>query len=630
MPAVCWSDYSYLCSRSNGCSSQSDDTGATITNPLTTAASVSGLAPNISDGGIVHLYASSGADGDGAPIITGYIGNSIVSSGVWTVNVPSGTVGDYACSDLSAYFYESGSCLSLPIFGTVIGAVASDIPTVIGPYCDPVTSIYGTSTEEKGTFIDVLVGGLSVGTTTVDQFGTWALGGLNILSGSITATAQNTSNCETASLESAPVIINATPSAPAITWPAIVDEGATSITVTGGTGTQILYIDGTPVTDSGENPFTSSTGTFSGLSDPGIPESYIYAGGLLSIVETDGTCLSPESNKKEVACTNPDESLTVSPTSITISSGATVDVTIAGTESFVFYQLYNSGLSANSGIAGMGNLGGLTLTSEPLTANTIIQVVATKIFPTGCSTVLTNETDVTISVVTPTIAFSTTNSSGLESVATADLQVDLSVVSGLDVTVDYTVSGTATGGGIDYTLANGTLTILAGYGNNNITIASIMEDLLDENNETVIVTLSNPTNATLGVNTVYTYTITDNDSSPIISVTDESIPEGTTTVETATATDGDAGDTQTFSIAGTDAALFDIDPSTGELTFKAAPDFENPLDDGTDNIYDLDVTVTDAGGNSDTQSIQVTVTGINDNNPVLSAMAGTIPEGTTT
>ena len=41
-------------------------------------------------------------------------------------------------------------------------------------------------------------------------------------------------------------------------------------------------------------------------------------------------------------------------------------------------------------------------------------------------------------------------------------QVDLSAASAKDITVDFAVTGTATGGGTDYTLANGTLTISAG------------------------------------------------------------------------------------------------------------------------------------------------------------------------
>ena len=55
------------------------------------------------------------------------------------------------------------------------------------------------------------------------------------------------------------------------------------------------------------------------------------------------------------------------------------------------------------------------------------------------------------------LALAAALSSGAESVASAVLQVDLSGESSQDVTVDYAVTGTATGGGVDYTLANGTL-----------------------------------------------------------------------------------------------------------------------------------------------------------------------------
>ncbi len=100
-----------------------------------------------------------------------------------------------------------------------------------------------------------------------------------------------------------------------------------------------------------------------------------------------------------------------------------------------------------------------------------------------------------------------------------------------------------------------------------------------------------------------------NDESPLLSVNaNTNLQEGNTIVQTAAATDADAGDTQTFSISGTDAGLFTINPSTGELVFASAPDFENPLDAGADNMYDLIVTVTDANGNADTEAITVTVT----------------------
>ena len=78
------------------------------------------------------------------------------------------------------------------------------------------------------------------------------------------------------------------------------------------------------------------------------------------------------------------------------------------------------------------------------------------------------------------------------------LTVDPSAASGNNIPVNYSVTGTATGGGTDYMLANGVLTINAGATSGTITIDNIVDDLIDEDDETVIITLSGPSNAVLG------------------------------------------------------------------------------------------------------------------------------------
>ncbi len=205
---------------------------------------------------------------------------------------------------------------------------------------------------------------------------------------------------------------------------------------------------------------------------------------------------------------------------LTVASSlvVTVDYSITGTATGggIDYTLANGTLTITAGntsnditIAGIVN----DLLDE--TNETVIVTLSNPVNATlGTNTVHTYT--ITDNDATPSIAFNTTTSSGDESISSADLQLDLSAESGLPVSVDYTVTGTATGGGTDYTLANGTLTITAGNTSNDITIAGIVDDLLDETDETVIVTLSNPVNATLGTNTVYTYTITDNDATPSI------------------------------------------------------------------------------------------------------------------
>lgn len=100
------------------------------------------------------------------------------------------------------------------------------------------------------------------------------------------------------------------------------------------------------------------------------------------------------------------------------------------------------------------------------------------------------------------------------------------------------------------------------------------------------------------------------------------IPENTTAVTTVTATVY-SGSTKTFSISGgVDASKFTINSSTGALTFVSAPDYENPTDAGLNNIYDVQVTVTDSQGATDVQNIAVTITNVNDNPPVITSDGG--------
>src|SRR5690606_16771437 len=94
---------------------------------------------------------------------------------------------------------------------------------------------------------------------------------------------------------------------------------------------------------------------------------------------------------------------------------------------------------------------------------------------------------------------------------------------------------------------------------------------------------------------------------------------GTGVVYTAVATDAD-GDAIDYSLSGADAALFDIDASTGELTFVTPPDFESPSSASGNNVYQVTVIASD-GGNSIEREVAITVTNENDNAPVVTSAA---------
>ncbi|WP_165791730.1 tandem-95 repeat protein [Thalassospira marina] len=89
-----------------------------------------------------------------------------------------------------------------------------------------------------------------------------------------------------------------------------------------------------------------------------------------------------------------------------------------------------------------------------------------------------------------------------------------------------------------------------------------------------------------------------------------SVPENQTAVTTVTATDTE-NQNLTYSISGgEDGAKFSINPATGALVFKAAPDYENPTDIGANNTYIVEVSVSDGNGGVTKQLITVNVTDV--------------------
>ena len=99
----------------------------------------------------------------------------------------------------------------------------------------------------------------------------------------------------------------------------------------------------------------------------------------------------------------------------------------------------------------------------------------------------------------------------------------------------------------------------------------------------------------------------------------------TTVVATYEASDVDASTTLTWTLEGTDRNDFAITKNSegdGELRFMVSPNFEMPHDADTDNDYAVTVKVTDNGSpqRSNTRSVTVTVTDVNDA-PVVSGDA---------
>jgi len=131
----------------------------------------------------------------------------------------------------------------------------------------------------------------------------------------------------------------------------------------------------------------------------------------------------------------------------------------------------------------------------------------------------------------------------------------------------------------------------------------------------------------------FTIAINDINEAPTVTSAASGIaPENvatSTAVYSVTATDPDAGTTLSYAITGADAALFNVDSSTGAVTFKASPNFEAPADSGANNVYDIVVHAND-GTNDTTKAVAITVTNVNEAPTITSTTSASAPENVAT
>ncbi|MEM7579931.1 MAG: choice-of-anchor U domain-containing protein, partial [Cyanobacteria bacterium P01_A01_bin.80] len=107
--------------------------------------------------------------------------------------------------------------------------------------------------------------------------------------------------------------------------------------------------------------------------------------------------------------------------------------------------------------------------------------------------------------------------------------------------------------------------------------------------------------------TAFDLTVEDKSNPIFTSDANLSVMENTTTVTKITATDPD-GDIPTYSITGgADSSLFTINTNTGEFSFNSAPNFEEPSDTDSNNVYEVEVTADDGNGGVIAQTLSVSV-----------------------
>jgi len=170
-----------------------------------------------------------------------------------------------------------------------------------------------------------------------------------------------------------------------------------------------------------------------------------------------------------------------------------------------------------------------------------------------------------------TLQFALMNQTVSEGAGTGTLLLTLSSSVSLNVTVPYTLSGTATSGS-DYSLALSPLTILAGQTSAAITV-NLVSDTLDEVNETVIVTLGTLINANPGFNTVHTLTIQDDDPSPsvVLAMVGSPVVENGGVATVRATLSAPSSQTVTIDLALTGTASSGVDYSSSATSIVIAP-----------------------------------------------------------
>jgi hypothetical protein len=131
----------------------------------------------------------------------------------------------------------------------------------------------------------------------------------------------------------------------------------------------------------------------------------------------------------------------------------------------------------------------------------------------------------------PVMSFAPAASTVSEGAGTATLNVSLALRSEKLITVDYAVASGGTASAADYTLTAGTLTFPPGTTTQSITV-TLTNDTTDEDDETLLVALSNEKNVTLsGTAKVHTLTIADDDNPPTLEFQQaaSTVSEGTAT-----------------------------------------------------------------------------------------------------
>lgn len=263
----------------------------------------------------------------------------------------------------------------------------------------------------------------------------------------------------------------------------------------------------TPIDDSTDEPPETVIVTL------GTTTNYVTGAAnsaTVTIADDDPPAITITSADPNASEAGPDNgAFTITRTSGDISAELTVNYTVSGTA--VNGSDYSS-IGNSVTIAASSATAAITVTPiddgvDESTETVIVTLTTGSGYTVGAPDSAT--VNITDDSFTPNVQFTASSQSGTETVGAMSITAQLSAVSGLDVTLPFTLSGTAVNN-VDYTATASPLTIAAGTTTAAITV-TVADDTADEDDETIVISMGTPTNATATSPTEHTITINDDD-----------------------------------------------------------------------------------------------------------------------
>ena len=531
---------------------------------------------------------SDGITNDNTPTIKGtaeanstvsiYNGSTLVTtapadnSGAWSITTSTLSDGTYSftttATDKAGNVSTTSSALSVNIDSSKpakpsVTSITTDTGTSSSDGITSDTTLCFNGTADANIKVELLIDGVSVGSTTTDTTGNWSYDhtGVQLTNGSHTVVATATDTAGNVSDTSSPFTFNidsASPTITSITPPAdgTYTYGQTLtfavtlseiVAVSGGTPSISITLDGKTAAAQYESGSGTSELTFRYTVGKG--DIATASGISLAAINLNGSTIRDiAGNNASLTINNLPSTgnIKVDSTPVVTLSASNISMAENGGTTDIVATLSNPASKAvkilldYSGIAINGNDYNATTeinipagsTSEQISINSIDDKIyegnediivsiasVTNAYGSGTQTLTINDDE-----GIPTVTLTSSALSFLENGGTCDVTAILSNKSAYPVTATLTFSGTAKVGR-DYTTSAEIITVPAGSTSASITLTGI-NNAIDENDKTLVIDIAGVVDGIEDGSQSIALSVTDDDAAPSFSVGDISVAEG--------------------------------------------------------------------------------------------------------